>query len=219
MDRSPLSDAGLSYTHSASNVPLIGSTIGDAFDRVVESYPEHEALVSLHQDLRYTYRQLQAEVDRFARGLMALGMRKGERVGIWSPNHAQWVVTQFATAKIGAILVTINPAYRVHELEYALNQAACAALIIAPPLKSTDYASLLGDLAPELPLAEPGQLQAARLALRPAFSASCCCVKPAACRWWRSRSPKIDGALVVSIRAQGSTESSAERYPPTCRRA
>jgi fatty-acyl-CoA synthase len=133
------------------------------FDLVVANWPEHEALVSRHQNLRYTYRQLQGEVDRFGRGLIALGIQSGDRVGIWSPNHAEWVVTLLATAKIGAILVNINPAYRVHELEYGLNQSGCKALIIAPPLKATDYASLLRELSPELNRDAPGQLGAARV--------------------------------------------------------
>jgi fatty-acyl-CoA synthase len=163
MERLLMSDARLSYAHGASNVPLVASTIGDVFDRVANSRPEREALVSRHQNLRYTYRQLQAEVDRFARGLMALGIQSGDRVGIWSPNHAEWVVTQFATAKIGAILVNINPAYRVHELEYVLNQSGCSALIIAPRLKSTDYAALLRDVCPELDRDRPGQLRSARV--------------------------------------------------------
>ena len=163
MERLLLSDTRLSYGHGASSGPLVAATIGDVFDRVASSQPEHEALVSRHQNLRYTYGQIQAEVDCFAQGLMALGIRSGDRVGIWSPNHAEWVVTQFATAKIGAILVNINPAYRVHELEYALNQSGCTALIIAPPFKTTDYSALLREVCPELPRDEPGQLSAARV--------------------------------------------------------
>jgi fatty-acyl-CoA synthase len=94
---------------------------------------------------------------------MALGIRSGDRVGIWSPNHAEWVVAQFASAKIGAILVNINPAYRAHELEYVLQQSACTALIIAPPFRTSDYAALLRELCPELSRDEPGQLRAARV--------------------------------------------------------
>jgi fatty-acyl-CoA synthase len=151
MEGPTLSDVRLAYVHGASNIPLIGSTIGDVFDRVVETHPDHEALVSRHQALRYTYRQLRVEVDRFARGLMALGVRKGDRVGIWSPNHAEWIVTQYATAKIGAILVNVNPAYRVYELEYALRQSGSATLIISPPLKTTNYASLLREVSTRTP--------------------------------------------------------------------
>ena len=158
-----LSGESLSYVHGACDVPLIGETIGDLFDRVAEKVPDNEALVSCHQGLRYTYRQLQAACDLLARGLMACGIQKGERVGIWSPNYAEWVITQFATAKIGAILVNVNPAYRVHELEYALRQSGCRALIVAPPYKTTDFAALLREVCPELKDSAPGRLSAARL--------------------------------------------------------
>jgi fatty-acyl-CoA synthase len=158
-----LYDSRLSYVHGASDVPLIGATIGDLFDRVVAQLPEHEAVVSRHQGVRWSYRQLQAECDRFARGLLALDIRKGDRIGIWSPNHAEWVVAQFATPKIGTILVNINPAYRVHELEYALNQSGCSALIIAPPFKNSEYARLLHEVCPELDHCRPGQLRAERV--------------------------------------------------------
>jgi fatty-acyl-CoA synthase len=158
-----LSGDSLSYVHGACDVPLIGETIGDLFDRVTEKIPDNEALVSCHQGLRYTYRQLQAACDLLARGLMACGIQKGERVGIWSPNYAEWVITQFATAKIGAIMVNVNPAYRVHELEYALRQSGCRALIVAPPYKTTDFAALLREVCPELEDSAPGRLSAARL--------------------------------------------------------
>ncbi len=158
-----LYDDRLSYVHGASDLPLIGATIGDLFDRVAEQLPDHEALVSRHQRLRYSYRQLREECDRFARGLLALGLRKGDRIGIWSPNHAEWTIAQFATPKIGAILVNINPAYRSHELEYALRQSACTALSIAPPFKTSDYAATLREVCPELDGCEPGRLRAARL--------------------------------------------------------
>jgi fatty-acyl-CoA synthase len=158
-----LYDETLSYVHGASDVPLIGSTIGDLFDRVAEDYPDQEALVSCHQGLRYTYRELRAACDLFARGLLALGVRKGDRIGIWAPNHAEWVIAQFATPKIGAILVNINPAYRTHELEYALKQSGCSALIIAPPFKTSNYAALLREVCPELDDCGPGELRAAAL--------------------------------------------------------
>jgi fatty-acyl-CoA synthase len=158
-----LSSDSLSYVHGACDVLLIGETIGDLLDRVTEKIPDNEALVSCHQGLRYTYRQLQAACDLLARGLMACGIQKGERVGIWSPNYAEWVITQFATAKIGAILVNVNPAYRVHELEYALRQSRCRALIVAPPYKTTDFAALLREVCPELEDSAPGRLSAARL--------------------------------------------------------
>ncbi len=158
-----LHDPRLSYVHGASDVPLIGATIGDLFDRVAAQVPDNEALVSVHQGLRYTYREFRSACDAFARGLLALGIQKGDRIGVWSPNHAEWVIVQFATPKIGAILVNINPAYRAYELEYALKQSGCAALIIAPPFKTSDYAALLNEVCPELAASAPGKLCSAKL--------------------------------------------------------
>ena len=111
----------LSYAHGASPKPLLSDTIGQHFDHTVDRFGEAEALVVRHQDIRWSWRQLKARVDDFAAGLLDLGLVPGERIGIWSPNNAEWVVVQFATAKAGLILVNINPAYRVTELEYALN--------------------------------------------------------------------------------------------------
>ncbi len=139
-----------SYVSGASGAPLLGLTIGDALDRTTVRFGEREALISRHQNLRYTWNELRAAVDEAARGLMALGIGPGERVGIWSPNRAEWVITQFAAAKIGAILVNINPAYRLHELEYALRQSGCAALVTAPRFRATDYLAMLQTLMPEL---------------------------------------------------------------------
>ena len=152
-----------SYVHGASDVPLIGETIGVHFDRVAARFPERDALVVRHQQIRWSYRELQREVDAFAAGLVALGLKPGERIGIWSPNNTEWVVTQFATAKAGLILVNINPAYRLAELEYALNKSGCAALVTAARFKSSDYIGMLRDLAPELAAAPPGNLHAAKL--------------------------------------------------------
>src|ERR1700722_4872696 len=152
-----------SYVHGASDIPLIGETIGVHFDRIVERHGERDALIVRHQHIRWSYCELQAQIDAFAAGLVALGLKPGERVGIWSPNNAEWVVTQFATAKAGLILVNINPAYRLAELEYALNKAGCTALITASQFKSSDYLGMLRELAPELPHSSPGHLQAARL--------------------------------------------------------
>jgi fatty-acyl-CoA synthase len=114
-----------SYVHGASAETLIGETIGVHFDRAVMRWPHSEALVVRHQHIRWTYGELQQCVDAVAAGLLALGLEPGDRVGIWSPNNAEWVVTQFATAKAGIILVNINPAYRLAELEYALNKVGC----------------------------------------------------------------------------------------------
>jgi len=134
-------------------------TIGAAFDRTVERFPQREALVVRHQQLRYTWAELAEAVDRCARGLLALGLQAGERVGIWSPNNAQWCITQFATAKIGVVLVNINPAYRLSELEYALKQSGCRWLICADAFKTSDYHAMLHELLPELESAAVGALQ------------------------------------------------------------
>jgi fatty-acyl-CoA synthase len=158
-----LHDQSLSYVHGASDVPLIGATIGDLFDRVAAQFPDNDAIVSRHQGVRLSYAELQDACDRFARGLLALGIAKGDRIGIWSPNHAEWVIAQFATPKIGAILVNINPAYRVRELEYALRQSGCSALIIGPPFKTSDYGALLREVCPELDTCDLGQLRSERL--------------------------------------------------------
>ncbi len=153
----------LSYVHGASEVPLLGATIGAYFDQVAEKYPDAEALVSRHQAVRYTYAELKAEVDRVARGLMTLGVQKGNRVGIWSANNAEWMVAQYATAQIGAILVNINPAYRTHELAYALNQSGVSLLISATRFRQTDYVAMLHELAPELKDHDPGELKSEKL--------------------------------------------------------
>jgi fatty-acyl-CoA synthase len=152
-----------SYTSGISDIPLLGLTIGDLFDRTVEQYPDNPALIARQQNIRLTYQELQAQVNQCAKGLMRLGLQKGQRIGIWSPNRSEWCITQFATSKIGAILVNINPAYRLNELEYALKQSECTALIIAPQFKTTNYVELVRSLAPELSLSAPGKLNAALL--------------------------------------------------------
>ncbi len=153
----------LSYVHGASGTPFIGDTIGVHFDRIVERFGERDALIVRHQQIRWTYRELKERVDAFAAGLLALGLKRGDRIGVWSPNNAEWVITQFATAKAGLILVNINPAYRLTELEYALNKAGCVALVTAAQFKTSDYHAMLRELAPELKTASPGNLRASRL--------------------------------------------------------
>ena len=143
--------------------PLLYSTIGAHLDRVVARDPDHPALVVTHQGVRWTYGELVAEVDRLAMGLLALGIEPGDRVGIWSPNCYEWVLTQFATARIGAIMVCINPAYRLFELEYALNKVGCKAIVSAEVFKTSRYLAMLQELAPELGECEPGELRSARL--------------------------------------------------------
>ncbi len=152
-----------SLSRGATDVPLIEQTLGDFFDAMVARQPDHPALVSVHQKLRYTYRELQAASNQLASALLGLGLEPGERIGIWSHNNAQWVLMQLATAKIGLILVNINPAYRVAEVEYALNKVGCKALVAMPRFKSSDYLGMLHELAPELASAQPGALQSARL--------------------------------------------------------
>ncbi len=152
-----------SYVHGASSVGLIGETIGQNFDASVERWPDREALVVRHQNIRWTYRDLKAQVDAFAAGLLALGLEPGDRIGIWSPNNSEWVITQFATAKAGLVLVNINPAYRIAELDYALNKVAAKALVLTAAFKSSDYVGMIRELAPEIDTAAPGALQAERL--------------------------------------------------------
>ena len=152
-----------SYVHGASAQTLIGETIGRYFDAACERHAERDALVVRHQQLRLTYGQLRQRVDALACGLMRLGLKAGERIGIWSPNNAEWTLTQFATAKLGLVLVNINPAYRRSELEYALTKVGCRALIAAPAFKGSDYLAMLADLAPELAHCTPGRLRAKRL--------------------------------------------------------
>ena len=153
----------LSYSHGASDVPLLGETIGVNFDRTVARWGDRPGLISRAQDIRWTYAELGERVDAFAAGLLALGLQPGERVGIWSPNNAEWIVTQFATAKTGLILVNINPAYRLSELEYALNKVGCRALITATRFKTSDYIGMVNTLAPELARSTPGHLDSAKL--------------------------------------------------------
>ncbi|MCW3479269.1 AMP-binding protein [Neisseriaceae bacterium JH1-16] len=152
-----------SYVHGASATPLIGQTLGAYFDDACARHAERDALVVRQQGIRWTYAELREQVDRLACSLQRLGLAPGDRIGIWSPNNTEWVLTQFATAKAGLVLVNINPAYRRAELEYALNKVGCRALIVAPSFKSSDYLAMLSDLAPELAEAKPGQLRAAKL--------------------------------------------------------
>jgi len=152
-----------SYVHGASAKPLLGETVGALLDRIANQHPERPALIVRHQAIRWTYAELRRRANDLAAGLLALGLRPGERVGIWSPNNSEWVVTQFASAKAGLILVNINPAYRAHELEYALNKVGCKALILAAGFRDNDYLATLRALAPELPASKPGALVANKL--------------------------------------------------------
>ncbi|UBM26950.1 AMP-binding protein [Pseudomonas sp. p1(2021b)] len=160
-----------SYTRGRQDCPLLTQTIGQAFDATVARNPDGEALVVRHQGLRYSWRALAGQVDCHARALMALGVQVGDRVGIWAPNCAQWCILQLASAKVGAILVNINPAYRVGELEYVLRQSGCSWLVCADAFKTSDYHAMVLDLAPELATCTLGQLACERLpALRGVIS-------------------------------------------------
>ncbi len=146
-----------------ANAELLTNTIGQHLDAVAARDPDQAALIMPHQNVRWSYGEFVEQVERLATGLLALGIEPGDRVGIWSPNRYEWVLTQFATAKIGAILVCINPAYRLYELEYALNQVQCKAIITAEHFKSSMYLNMLQELAPELSVCEAGELRAAKL--------------------------------------------------------
>jgi fatty-acyl-CoA synthase len=137
-----------SYASGISDVPLLGDTIGDNFDRTAAAHADVEALVEVPTGKRWTYAQLRADVDTLALGFVAAGVAKGDRVGIWAPNVAEWTLTQYATAKIGAILVNINPAYRTHELEYVLNQSGVSVLVSAVSFKTSDYAGMIKEVLP-----------------------------------------------------------------------
>jgi fatty-acyl-CoA synthase len=152
-----------SYAHGGSAKPLIGETIGMHFDRTVARWGDRPGLIVHRQGIEWSWAELGRHVDAFAAGLVALGLKPGDRVGIWSPNNAEWIVTQFATAKAGLILVNINPAYRLAEVEYALNKVGCAALITATAFKTSNYIGMIGTLAPELAASAPGALNARRL--------------------------------------------------------
>ncbi|WP_306360170.1 AMP-binding protein [Nocardia sp. CC227C] len=141
----------VSYTFGVWDAPLLGDTIGDNLDRTAAAHPHREALVDHGSGERWTYREFVAEVDALALGLLAAGIGKGDRVGVWSPNCPQWTLTQYATAKIGAILVNINPAYRSHELRYVLRQAGIRALIAAPAFKTSDYAAMIDEVRADCP--------------------------------------------------------------------
>lgn len=154
---------GLSHVKGLSTPELSNDTIGDLLDKAVHTWGNREAFVFLEHKVRWTWRQFQVEVDRVAAGLLCLGVQPGDRVGIWSPNRPEWVLVQFATARIGAVMVNINPAYQMAELEYALNKVGVKVLICAQGVKATDYLAMLREIAPELMDSVAGRLKLARL--------------------------------------------------------
>src|SRR5687767_8378924 len=135
-----------SYTHGPSLIPLLGETIGDNLRNTFRKYPDRDALVSVHQDYKASYKEFWEQVTTVAKAFLALSVQKGDRVGIWSPNRYEWVLIQYATARIGAILVNINPAYRTAELAYALNQSGVSVLVSALVFKGSDYRSMIDEV-------------------------------------------------------------------------
>ncbi|MGU7785340.1 AMP-binding protein [Burkholderia sp. PU8-34] len=154
---------GLAHVQGATDIALSEATIGPFLTDIARRFPARPAVVFREQHVRWTWEELDAHVDRLAAGLLDLGIGKGDRVGIWSPNRVEWLLVQFATARIGAVLVNINPAYRVAELEYALRKVGCKALVTADKFKTSDYLSMLLDIAPELGHQDAGALNCARL--------------------------------------------------------
>jgi fatty-acyl-CoA synthase len=144
----------LSYAHGASDQPLLGETIGVNLERTVARVPDSDALVSCHQELRYTYAEFDDAVNRLASGMHEAGLRKGDRLGVWGPNRAEWTLTQYASAKLGVILVNINPAYRLNELEYALGQPGCRWIVATPELKGSDFQAMVAEVRASLPSLE-----------------------------------------------------------------
>ncbi len=160
-DRAPI--GGLSHVKGATDQPLLDVTIPELLAETVRQRPDREAVVFREPGIRWTWAEFAREVDRLAGGLLRAGIGKGDRVGIWSPNRPEWLLTQFATARIGAILVCINPAYRLFELEYALNKVGCKAIVSAQSFKTSHYLEMLQSLAPELETCAPGDLRAEKL--------------------------------------------------------
>ena len=154
--------SGQSYLCGQAREPLLYETIGACMGRIAATFPDQPALVVRHQNIRWSYSEYQRHVDSLAAGLLTIGIGPGDRVGIWSPNRVEWCLTQFATAKIGAIMVCINPAYRQYELEYALNKVECKAVITAESFKTSEYLEILQALAPELAECAPGKLVSAK---------------------------------------------------------
>ena len=150
--------SSLSFVSGTSDRPLLYRTVDGVLKAALAETPDRDALLVPHQSLRYTFAQFDREVERVARGMAACGLKPGERIGIWAPNCAEWVLTMFGAARAGLVLVNINPAYRNTELEYALRLVGCRALVFAPRFKTSDYAAMLQSLIPELPSAAPGRL-------------------------------------------------------------
>jgi fatty-acyl-CoA synthase len=158
-----LTDIADSYVCGIADAPLLGETIGHSLDKAAQRWGNREALVSPSHGVRWTWQEFAGRVDALAAGFLAFGLERGARIGVWSLNRPEWTLTQFAAAKAGLILVTINPAYRLSELEFALGKVGCAAIVTATAFKTSNYMEMLNTLLPELAKAQPGDLHAARL--------------------------------------------------------
>jgi len=154
---------GVSYVSGASGEPLLGVTIGQQLEKAAIHWPDRPALISPSHGVNWSWRELRRRVSDLAAGFVALGLKRGERIGVWSLNRPEWTLTQFAAAEAGLIFVTLNPAYRLHELEYALKKVGCAALVVATRFKTSDFIGMVNALAPELAHARPGALKSAKL--------------------------------------------------------
>src|SRR5580704_4333851 len=163
MEEAKVTDKLDSYVCGISEAPLLGDTIGRSLDRAAQRWGNREALVSPSHGVRWTWAELARRVDDLAAGFLALGLERGARIGVWSLNRPEWTLTQFAAAKAGLVLVTINPAYRLSELEFALAKVGCAGIVTATAFKTSNYMEMLNALMPELAKARPGDLHAARL--------------------------------------------------------
>jgi fatty-acyl-CoA synthase len=147
-----------SYYRSNGDVPLLEKTISQHFHDIATQFPDHEAVVSVHQDRRLSYQQLKTETDHLARGLLAIGFKRGDRVGIWATNNIEWLLLQIATARIGVVLVNINPAYRSEELAYSLQRSEVHGVFCMPQFRSSDYVAMLVELIPELQTNNPDEI-------------------------------------------------------------
>ncbi|HEV7690580.1 MAG TPA: AMP-binding protein [Hyphomonadaceae bacterium] len=156
-------DPALSHVRGDIEPALLEYTIGEALVRAAAQWPKQEALVSVHQGIRWTWEDLATRVDQLAAGFLALGLKQGDRVGVWAPNCAEWTLVQFATARVGIIQVNINPAYRLTEVEYTLKKVGVKALVCAEKFKTSDYVGMISELAPEIATSKPGELKSARL--------------------------------------------------------
>ena len=205
-------DVQLSYDHGANENKLLAKTLGRVLADTARRVPDNEALVVRDQGVRWTWQQLEKKCALFAAGLLRLGLEPGDRVGVWSGNSAQWVVAQFALAKAGLICVTLNPLYRITELEFALNKTGCRALITAKSFRSADFIGLLGDLMPELPRSVPGQLSSTRLpALRWVLQ-----TEAGAARGCIAFDEVCESAGVADMENLGAIESAIEFDAPVC---